>query len=236
MTYFAYLSYSSSSKVLIVAVWYLVNMTDKSLKLRINQPIRSQLLKYNSHSSLSRGIAYRASYMAACSFFLPEKCALHPHGLTGRRKEVRTLVKRRDLGSELPSGPVGDSWEAFGADEEESVHPLVALMRDKSLSWTSRSCPGADGLVPLLPFLANGEKRERNTKICLLFFIFGICKHFALRQGTNVWYYLVAIKVKAFFIGRTGFLLKPGCRVKPQNTPIRPSRRQTNCSEEADLS
>ncbi len=68
------------------------------------------------------------------SFFLPEKCALHPQGLTGQRKEVCTLVKRRDLGSELPSGPVGASWEVFGADGEESVHPLVALMRDKSLS------------------------------------------------------------------------------------------------------
>lgn len=71
MTYFAYLSYSSSSKVLIVAVWYLVNMTDKSLKLRINQPIRSQLLKHDIHSSLSRGIVYRASYMAASLFLSP---------------------------------------------------------------------------------------------------------------------------------------------------------------------
>ncbi len=64
MTYLANLSYSSL-KVLIVAVWYLVNMIDTSLKLRIHQPIRSQLLKHDIHSSLSRGIALRASYMVA---------------------------------------------------------------------------------------------------------------------------------------------------------------------------
>lgn len=75
-----------------------------------------------------------AAEVSFISFFLPEKCFLHPQGLTGQRKEVRRLVKRRDLGFELPSGPVGDSWEGFGAVGEESVHPLVALMKDKSLS------------------------------------------------------------------------------------------------------
>lgn len=53
----------------------------------------------------------------------------------------------------------------------------------------------------------------------------GICKHFALQKGTNVRYYLAAIKVKAFFIGCTECLLKNRMQSeamnKPQNTPIR---------------
>lgn len=115
-------------------------------------------------------------------------------------------------------------------------------MRDKSLSWTWSSCPRADGLIALHPFLLHFETRNEKDKHRNAFYFLsfsGICKHFALQKGTNVRYYLAAIKVKAFFIGCTECLLKPGCRAKLRTSPKTPqsdpSRQRTNCTGEADL-
>lgn len=63
----------------------------------------------------------------------PQKRVVHPQGLTARRKEVRTLVKRRDLGSGPPSGPVGDSREGLEKSEESLFIHLL-------LWWGIKAC------------------------------------------------------------------------------------------------
>lgn len=66
------------------------------------------------------------------SLFRP-KNVLHPQGLTERRKEVRTLVKRIDLGSDLPSEPVGYSREGLEKSEESLFIHLL-------LWWGIKAC------------------------------------------------------------------------------------------------